>query len=143
MDNPKDMIAKIKVHHQCLVDSLNQIRPLVRSYHETKPLMRELQEILLAHFQFQSKSFYEQLRDFYAEDHKAQKMIEFLVQDLKELKVQTLILFDDHPGDMMDIKPGHFLKDFEVFSKSLLDRINIERDYLIPMVEKLENSSPR
>ncbi len=134
----KDKLNRLKTAHQSLLDSIDQIQQKIHSYKDVKPKLRAFEVQLLAYFEQQNNAFYEPLAIFYKENRADLKMIEFLKQDLKQLKIQLLTFFDQHSGEMGDLHAGNFVRDFREFSGLVLGRIKIEEEYLFPLIIKYQ-----
>lgn len=134
-------VCSLKMGQVDILHRLGVIETCLRSYREAKPLLRELQPKLLAHFEEQKDSLYDQLKSIYKDDREKQKMIEFLIHDLKNIKINMLVFFDAHPADMGDIRPKNFIFDFQVFSSQLLARLKTEEDFLMPLLSKEQKDS--
>jgi len=131
----QEIITRFKVRHQSIIDSLDQVQMLARSYVMAKPKIRELSEKLLAHFTGQNDELFEQLRQCHQLDRQALKMIEFLVHDLKDFKVRYLIFFEKHSGGMLDMSAKTFPKDLSDFARDIITRLKMEEEYLFPLLE--------
>ncbi|HOW36145.1 MAG TPA: hemerythrin domain-containing protein [Candidatus Omnitrophota bacterium] len=131
------LIERLKVSHQAIVDSIDRIQPLARNYMAAKPRVCEMRERLLAHFGGQDKELFERLSSFYQNDRQSIKMIEFLIHDLKEVKIRFLIFFEKYTGELADRGSKDFPLDFIQLSKDMLSRIKVEEDYLLPLLDKL------
>lgn len=131
------LVNSLKEGHSAIVDTLDQVQMVARSYVEAKPRIREMDARLLVHYRRQNDDFFEQLRDFYHENRKATKMIEFLIHDLKDFKVKHFAFFEKHSGEALDMSARTFPKDFDDFSQDVIVRLKIEEDYLFPLVERL------
>ncbi len=133
----EELIEDFKVNHKAIIDTLGQLQLLTRSYLEAKPKIRELERKLLPYFQSENKEFFDRLSGFYASDRPSLKMIEFLVDDLKDLKIKFLIFFERHSGGMEDRHWRDFPVDFTKFSNEILARIKIEKDYLFVLLNRI------
>ena len=133
---PKELLKNFKTSHQAIVNALEKVGSLSRSYGAAKPSIREMNDLLLAHFGRQDGEFFKKLLGFYKEKE-AQKMIEFLSHDLKDLKIQFLTSFEKYSGEMADQGSPQFPRDFTVFSRQVLARIRIEEEYLFGLLEGL------
>lgn len=131
------IITRFKVRQQSIIDTLDQVQMLARSYVAAKPKIREMNEKLLAHFAGQNDELFEQLHTYHRLDRSALKMIEFLIHDLKEIKVKYLIFFEKHSGGMLDMSARTFPKDFSDFAREITTRFKIEEEYLFPLLEKI------
>ena len=134
---PTNVLQSIEINHQGLLGVISQIRPIARNYLQARQFLPSFQAKLLEHFKIQNSAFFDQLVGRVAADPKQVKMVEFLSVNLKDLKIKTLIFFDEHSGNMMDVKPKNFISDFAGFSDDVLFRINAEREYLIPMLKDI------
>ncbi len=131
-------VNSFHLSHEAILDTVSQLQGLTRSYLQAKPLLRDLQVRLLAYFNRQDKEFYQSLKIFFAEDRAALKIIEFLELDLKDSKIQYLIFFEKHSGEMGDMNSRNFIKDFREFSNVLLLRMKTEENHLLPLLERVE-----
>jgi len=137
MANHSELITNIKFAHISLLDSIDQIKQTIRSYEVTKPKLRNLQEKLFAHFTQQKSDLYDQLTDSLKGDRHKTKMVEFLIVNLKDLKIRTVEFYDLHPADVLDLRPKNFPVDFLDFSGEIMARVKSEEDYLLPYLEEI------
>ena len=135
----RDRIRQLTVAHQSLLASLDQIQPLLRSYSQAKPKLRDFQLKVLAHVGFQNNDFYAPLFTFFDGERQDLKMLESLQTDLKNVKIETLVFFERHSGEMDDHHSRNFPKDFTDFTKLWVGRIQLEENFLFPLLEKFEN----
>lgn len=135
--NSEELLTSLRTSHQEIVDSIDQIQPLLRSYSPAKARIREMHKRVLDHFGRQTGKLFDELRAFYKADREALKLIEFLIHDLKDVKIKYLVFADEHSGELSDVKARSFPKDFSGFSSAILGRIKIEEEYLFPLLEKL------
>ena len=135
----KSVIEGFKFRHQSIVDSIDQIMPLTRSYIIAKPKIREMNERLISHLSHQDGEFFGRLRTYYQNDREVVKLVEFLMHDLKDMKVKYLIFFEKYTGEMDDIGSRNFPLRFTEFSRDVIARIKIEEEYLFPLIEKCPN----
>ena len=136
-DDVKRLITGFKLSHQLLTDSIAQIQLSLRSYAQAKPKLREFYDNLHNHFSRQDQKLYERLSLRYVDERPTIKMLEFLIHDLKDLKVKYLVFYDQHSAEMAGGHPRSFPVDFNEFADNVLARIKIEEDYLLPLLEKL------
>ena len=130
-----DLIKQFKLAHQSILVTIDQINPIIRSYRQAKPFIRDLQAKLLAHFERQNNSLFKPIEEFYADHRPSAKMIEFLRYDLKDIKIKLLIFFDRHSGEIDDICSRSFPKDFTEFSQAVIGRMKVEEDFLLPLLK--------
>lgn len=134
---PESLIEDLKTGHQSIVDAVDRLQKVVRSYAQAKPLIREMREGLMAHFARQNDSLFDQLQVFYRSDREVIKTIEFLICDLKDIKIKYLVFFDRYSGEIADLGSNTFPVDFLAFARELMARIKAEEDYLLPLIAKI------
>jgi len=140
----KELIRTIRQNHIFMIASIDSIlkelavsQTLTRKeYLSLRPEYRSLQGAILNHFQIQNAAFYQNLNE-QAQGEEDQKALRFLIQDLKELKVRTLMLADEHPADMGDVTPKNFKHDFTDYIQALIGRLRNEEKLLLPILEKI------
>ncbi len=128
-------LARFKVAHQSIVDMLDQVQVLSRNYFQAKAKLRDLSERLLAYFGKQDKEFFDQLKVFHKSDRHATKMIEFLLHELKDIKIKYLIFFEKYSAEMSDGGSKSFPRDLTQFINDLLVHLKVEEEYLLPLVK--------
>ncbi|MDP8213270.1 MAG: hypothetical protein P9X22_08305 [Candidatus Zapsychrus exili] len=133
----KRLILELRNGQELILDALKEISPAIRSYKNVKPKLRDLEKILLDHFERQNRQTFDVLEKVVNIGGQIGSDAKFLLQDFKEIKVKTLIFIEDHPADMGDINPKNFVSDFRDFSSSLALRIEVEKSLLIPILESL------
>ncbi len=138
---PKNLMAGFRTSHQGLVNNIDQIQLNLRDYLRVKPHLRELHANLLIHFNRQNKDLFDRLATLYEDDRQASKMLEFLLHDLKDLKVKYLVFYDQHSGELADTHSRNFPKNFMEFAGAILSRVKIEEEYMFPLLEKLPESA--
>jgi len=134
---PESYSQTLKVGHQSVVEALNNVQPFLRSYLAAKPPLRELSESLALFLGHQDKAMFDALYHFYENDRPSTKMIDFLLHDLKDLKVKYLVFFDKHSGEVLSYHKNSFPKDFMDFSAQVIGRLKIEEEYLLPLLKKM------
>lgn len=141
MDGPQSK-ALVQRGHEQLVQNICDIQAVVREYPLAKPKLMQLYNLLIEHLSRQDQEFYQRLQTANGDDRAVIKMLDFLVHDLKELKIAYLTFMDKHTAEVTDIQPHGFPKDFSDFSQLILTRIKIEEEYLFPLLDKLPNTAP-
>ena len=131
------LISGFKRAHEAILRTIAQIQPLIRSYPHAKPLLRQFNEQLLAHLGRQDEELVGRLTECYSADHQSMKILEFLQHDLKETKISYLIFFDKYSGEFAQIEPRGFTKACQDFIQKVLARIQMEEEYLFPLLERL------
>jgi len=132
-------IKDFHVAHQAIVNLFEQIQTSTRSYAEVKPKLRQLEDVLSGHLGKQDNAFFDRLSHLHKNDRKSVKMIEFLSEDIKNVKVSYLTFMEEHSGDMGDIGSNEFPVKFTKLLQEILDRFKIEEEYLFPLLEKIPN----
>jgi hypothetical protein len=130
------LIAELKTAQAIILDLLARLQAVSHTYALAKPVLRDLSNILLNHFEKQNRKLVGFLQDIMVEHDEDSPTAHFLLQDLKEIKIKTWFFIDEHPADMGDIHPKNFLADLKGFSASLTARIKTEREQLIALIEK-------
>ena len=130
-----DTIKKIDKGHQAIVAAIDQVQLVARDFVKASPRLRELSEMLAAYIGQQNKEFYDELASAYAHDRQASKMLEFLIHDLKDIKVEYLEFFDKYLNSLNEIAARSFPKDFRRFVEIIISRMNVEEEYLLPLIE--------
>ncbi|MBF0523348.1 MAG: hypothetical protein HQL24_09890 [Candidatus Omnitrophica bacterium] len=133
----KAIIIELKIAHEAILKLLDQIQAVMHAYPKAKPFVRELQDLLLNHFERQNRKLIGFLQSVAMEHNDQSKDAHFLLQDLKDIKIKTWFFIDEHPADMGDVNPKNFIADFKDFSLCLSFRIKTERDRLIPLLESI------
>ena len=132
-----DGLRKFKTSHRSILETIDQLRLTLRNYPEAKPILRGLHQQLLTHLGRQDGTLFASLKNFYLSKRESEKLIEFLEFDLMEIKVKFMVFYDEHSGASEDSNARSFSRDFGDFSALIRERIKMEEDYLIPLLEKL------
>ena len=127
--------------HQAILGDLARIELTARFYSNARALLVGLRETLQLHLGRQDESFFSRLRDAVSEDRQAVKLLEFLVFDLKEVKVAFLVFFDRYDGYPTPGEGKTFPKDFREFSAIVVRRLQAEEDYLFPLFKRLNDTA--
>ncbi|MFA5088968.1 MAG: hemerythrin domain-containing protein [Candidatus Omnitrophota bacterium] len=133
----KALIESFRSGHRSIISSIDQIQQSLRSYSQVKPAIRELNGILSSHLARQDGAMFRKLHEFYREERGAEKMLEFLLHDLKDIRIQYLIFTENHSGELGDVHSRNFIRNFQDFSRQVIERIRIEEEYLFPLLEKM------
>ena len=131
------LVKSLRLGHNSLLHTIEQLQQVARSYNQAKPILRGLHEQLLNYFARQDQKILDQLYSFYIDDRSSYKLVEFLEHDLKDIKIKLLIFYDKHTGEVADMNARSFPLDFQKFLKEIINRMNVEEEYLFPLLEKL------
>ncbi len=132
--NPK--IETFKKGHDSIYHSIDQIQLSIRSYPQVKTKLRVLEDSLSAHFSKQNSEFFEKLRKGCRDDHSSLRMIDFLEHNIKECKIKFLQFFDVYSKEMGGLGSPKFPLQFTSFCKDILTHLQIEEEYLFPLIEE-------
>ncbi|OGX31266.1 MAG: hypothetical protein A2787_07000 [Omnitrophica WOR_2 bacterium RIFCSPHIGHO2_01_FULL_48_9] len=130
-------MKSLRLGHNSLLHTIEQLQQVARSYNQAKPILRGLHEQLLNYFARQDQKILDQLYSFYIDDRSSYKLVEFLEHDLKDIKIKLLIFYDKHTGEVADMNARSFPLDFQKFLQEIINRMNVEEEYLFPLLEKL------
>ncbi len=128
---------------ETIMHSLVQIQALRNNYREARKITGECREKVYYYLGKQDGQFYAKITDFFCDNRPALKIVEFLVQDLKELKGKTFGFFEKY-GVQNPFEQGrNFARDLREYQQALLERFRVEEDYLLPLLKRLaeENGS--
>jgi len=131
------LVKSLRLGHNSLLHTIEQLQQVARSYNQAKPILRGLHEQLLNYFARQDQKILDQLYSFYIDDRSSYKLVEFLEHDLKDIKIKLLIFYDKHTGEVADMNARSFPLDFQKFLQEIINRMNVEEEYLFPLLEKL------
>ena len=134
--NRDSLISELKAGHELILGLLPQVQAVAHNYILAKPLLRQLSDVLLNHFEKQNRYLVSFLQEIMASHDENSALAHFLFQDLKEIKIKVWFFIDEHPSDMGDIYPKNFLADFKDLFLSLVARIKTEQEQLMPLIEK-------
>ena len=139
--NATQLLALFKRGHDQLVQTICEVQLVQRDYAQAKPKIQDLYRVLLEHVSRQDQDFYNHLQQSWGGDRPTVKLLEFLVHDLKELRIAYLTFMDKHTAELADQHPQNFPKDFSNFSQQILTRIKVEEEYLFPLLEKINSAA--
>lgn len=130
------LIVTLPQGHQALKECIVAVQANVRSYGEVRPALRALEDVLMRHLGRQDQSLFKELEDFFCENHHDLKMIEFLLHDLKDMKIKLLAFFDEYSGAQPIQEARSLPKEFNQFKEDILNRIRVEEEYFLPLLVK-------
>lgn len=133
----RQLVENFRNAHATILNSIDQVLTVSRSYPQAKPLLRALHEKVLSHLGRQDKEMMDKLATAFGEARETAKLLEFLTHNLKETKINFLIFYDNHSGEMADINARSFPKDLQAFADQIITRIKLEEEYLFPLLEEL------
>ena len=133
----RQSVESFRSGHNSILHTVEQLQNVARTYLQAKPILRALHVQLLNYFSQQDQKMLDELYAFYVDDRPSYKLVEFLEHDLKDIKIKCLIFYDKHSGEVADLNARSFPLDFQNFLQEILDRMNVEEEYLFPLLEKL------
>lgn len=133
----RQLVENFRSAHTAILSSIDQLLMVCRSYPQAKPLLRALHEKVLSHLGRQDKEMMEKLAAAFGDTRETAKLLEFLTHNLKETKINFLIFYDNHSGEMADVNARSFPKDFQAFADQMITRIKLEEEYLFPLLKEL------
>jgi len=137
MSTPAEYLKILGRAHHAVLLSVSQIQSVVRSYSSARALLGGLGEQLLAFLGVEDEEFFRSLRDLLSEDRPALKMLEFLELDLKDLKIKYLVFYDRYTNIPTGNEDRIFLRDYREFSAAIVARVNLESEYLFPLLQRV------
>ena len=130
--------STLRQGHQALKECIVAVQTVVRSYPEARPALHALETVLITHWERQTQQVFTDLSRFFQESRQDIKMLEFLLHDLKDMKIKTLVFYDQYSG-ALPIQEAHSLrKNFHRFTEDILNRIRIEEEYFLPLLAKAD-----
>ena len=133
--SPQQLIKSFKTGHQAILGSLSEVQLVARSYLQARKKICELEERLFVHWGRQNDIFFKQISDSAGEDRETAKIIEFLIHDLKDVKITYLEFADKYSGSGGDVIGRTFAKDFQKITDTIVTRIQAEEEYLFFVIE--------
>lgn len=131
--SPSEVVS-LKSVQAAMVGDISRILDQVRNYSQAVLILQEFAHVLLLYFERQDDAFYERLVERYADQAGDLKMIQFLKNDIIDLKVDFLKFMEMYTVHANSVRIRNFPKDFLAFSRRITDRIGLEKEYLFPFL---------
>jgi len=128
--------------HRAIEDTVYAILGSIRSQSVVRARMRLLSEQIASYLSYQEDGFYTHMNKSYAGNHQALKMLEFLSNDVKYIMSRYLKFFDRFSEDKDVAVWRNFPREFSTFSRELMARFQVEKDYLFPLMDQLHMTPP-
>ncbi len=123
--------------------SFSSLQASAHDYHKARHKTGECLELVYSYMGRQDEQFYARLRNFYQSNHPATKIIDFLTQDIKMLKVQTFVFFEKY-GPSNPLEQGkNFVRDLREYYQLLSERFRVEEDHLVPLLKGMIEEDSR
>ena len=124
--------------HRQVLEAMHEISPHAMPYYEVKKKLIVLYEEIFQYLSLQKSDRFERLREALVGEPDKLKIVNFLENDLKELRITMYWFSDEHRADMGDMNPKNFIRDFQELSQSLVGRIKREEELLLPLLSGLQ-----
>jgi len=99
----------------------------------------QLNEQLAGYWGYQNDQFYKYLNKKFANDRQTLKMLEFLSTDAKYMLGRYLQFFDRFTAKTAEVSWEMFPREFSDFSREIMSRFQIEKEYLFPLLDRLRD----
>lgn len=139
MDAAKKL-KQLRASHRSLRHAVLQLQDYVRAYSRARLFFGEFEQRFLNYCDLQDRAFYSELEDRYAGNREKLKMIEFLLYDLKDTRIAYLAFIEKHPTQTNQSGARSFPLDFTAVSGRILARLQVEEEYLFPLLEGLPDN---
>lgn len=133
-------LETFKQGQEAILACLEKVHQQARRYPLVIPLLRELEEKLYIHWQFQSQKCLPRLEEFFSGRRHEERKLEFQRQELKELKIRALEFFDKYCQPTNSIAARNFPIVFMEFRRAVIEQIQVEGEHLLPLWEEFFNS---
>ena len=139
MDAAKKL-KQLRASHHLLRHAIVRLQDYVRAYSQARLFLGEFEQQFLNYCDLQNKGFYSELQEDCSGDRKKLKMAEFLLYDLKDLRIEYLAFIEKHPTLTNRSGAQSFPLDFTAVSSRILIRLQMEEEYLFPLLEGLKDN---
>jgi hypothetical protein len=135
--NADALILRLQKSHRAVVRSISEIQPYLRRFPEVRPRLMILEEQLLLHWSLQDVGLWEKLQANASLQGAQEKMVDFLIQDLKEMKIKHFSFFEKYGSDAKQGSTYQLTQHFTEFIRAIMARFQMEEEYLLPMLRDL------
>jgi hypothetical protein len=133
--SPDACVNQYRLSQEAVLAAVLKMKEWLRDPAATRRSWPALREQLFTFFGRQDRGFFSALQEFFARDREAEKMLEFLECDLKELKL-TLAELEAKYGEGGAAARRVAPRDFTELAGRVVGRIRLEEEYLVPLLEK-------
>jgi hemerythrin-like domain-containing protein len=133
MDN---LIKTFQEDHRHILTALENIKNIGADYSAMSNALKEIKETFLAHMSLEDSEFYLKLRRKVKLSQDLVRTLDFLVQNLEELKISSLIFFEKYNQQEIGFMEKDFAADFHHFCEKVSRRIELEEGQLFPLFGK-------
>lgn len=133
MDN---LIDTFKTDHQNILNGLERIKNIGTDYSSMSSALSDMKETFLAHMGLEDAEFYVKLRRRVKLSLDLLRTLDFLIKDLEELKITSLVFFEKYTNQELESLAREFAQDFHGFYDKIVRRIDLEENQLFPLFGK-------
>ena len=131
-------LADLRRNHQSLAATVEGIRADIRAYPRVRHKIPLLYGQLAEHLRWQDARFFDALRRISENDRETLKIIEFLFYELKEVKIAAVDFMEKYGEAAGNAVSRQFPKEFADFAAAIEGRLQMEAEYLFPLLEGME-----
>lgn len=128
-----DLIETFKEDHKYILGALERIKSIGTDYASMASALREMREAFLSHIGLEDTEFYVKLRRKANLNQDLIRTLDFIIKDLENLKISSLIFFEKYSGEDVPLLEKEFASDFHHFYEKVLKRIDLEENQLFPL----------
>jgi len=131
-----NLIKTFKQDHQNILTTLEKIKNIGTDYPSMSSALKEIKEAFLAHMSLEDAEFYVNLRRKVQLSQDLIRTLDFLIKNLEDLKISSLIFFEKYTSQEADFMEKEFASDFHNFYEKIRKRIELEENQLFPLFGK-------
>ena len=132
--NFKKSLQFLSQSHQLILEAIDETKPFLSSPASAKIKMQALFLYLSKHLSRQDEMFLNELKLLGQSGVISLNMVDFLIQDLKDLKVRMFIFSEQYLQGVIVKKEPNFARDYSELTKDIIARLYVERNYLLPFL---------
>ena len=123
---------------QLILETIDEIQPHLRTPSSAKNKIQELFIYVSKHLNCQDNAFINEVKKLEPFQGVSKNMVDFLVQDLKDLKVRLFVFSQQY---LQQQSAGHkkepnFARDFKELMNDVVARFYVEKNYLLPLLNR-------
>lgn len=134
-----NLIKTFKQDHQNILTTLEKVKNIGTDYASMSGALREIKEAFLAHMNLEDAEFYVNLRRKVQLGQDLVRTLDFLIKNLEEMKISSLIFFEKYATHEADFMEKEFALDFHNFYERVVKRIDLEENQLFPLFGRYIN----
>ena len=132
IESKLSLAQRLEASHVLLLEIIDSMKSSLRDWTQLKPKLKDLTEYLLKHLQLQNEDLFKALKENYKRLKPDSQIPDFLEADYKELKVRVYSFMEELLDSEWTTKKYSARQDVKDFIQKILERIEVERAYLIP-----------